>query len=89
MSPDGLPLVLTGDDGRFVHLNGPRHPGFQQDVLAYQADSNRWVKVGTTPFSRATVPTASWLGRWIIASGERIPGYRSPEVWSLDFTAPQ
>lgn len=89
VTPDGQLLVLTGDDGMFVHLNGPRHPGFQQAVLAYRPAEDRWMKVGTTPFSRATVPTAFWRGRWIVPNGERIPGYRSPEVWSLDFVPPR
>ncbi|NDE08474.1 MAG: hypothetical protein EBZ89_13955, partial [Chloroflexi bacterium] len=28
----------------------------------------------------ATVPTTVWRGKWIVPNGERIPGYRSPEV---------
>jgi N-acetylneuraminic acid mutarotase len=89
VTPDGQLLTLTGDDGTLVHLNGPRHPGFQQAVLAYRPAEDRWIKVGTTPFSRATVPTTVWHGKWIVPNGERIPGYRSPEVWSLEFTPPR
>lgn len=89
MTADGQLLVLSGDDGTRVHLNGPRHPGFPQSVLAYRPAEDRWVKVGTAPFSRATVPTTVWRGKWIIPNGERIPGYRSPEVWSLDFVPPR
>jgi N-acetylneuraminic acid mutarotase len=89
MTADGQLLVLSGDDGTLVHLNGPRHPGFPQSVLAYRPAEDCWVKVGTAPFSRATVPTTVWRGKWIIPNGERIPGYRSPEVWSLDFVPPR
>lgn len=76
-------VVLTGDDGANVHLNGPGHPGFTQTAIAYSADENRWMDAGSVPFSRATVPTALWQNNWVIPSGERIPGVRSPEVWSL------
>ena len=79
----GRLLVLTGDDGKRVHLNGPNHPGFPTDMLVYDPAKDSWEVGEEVPFSRATVPVAMWEGSWIIPSGERIPGYRSSEVWSL------
>ena len=84
---DGRLLVISGDDGTRVHLNGPRHPGFPQEVLGFSPNDNEWTEAGTAPFSRATVPTTQWRSRWIIPNGERIPGYRTPEVWSLELAA--
>lgn len=84
VSSTGKLLVISGDDGQRAHLNGPNHPGFPTDIWAYDPVSDRWQPAGESPFSRATAPTALWRGRWIVASGERKPGYRSPEVWQLD-----
>lgn len=84
---DGQVLVLTGDDGTRTHLDGPSHPGFPRDVIGYDPKSDRWLMFGEVPFSRATVPTTTWRGRWIIPCGERIPGYRSNEVWTLSAVA--
>ena len=81
----GLIFVLTGDDGKRLALNGPNHPGFQRDLLIYDPGADRWQSEGEMPFSRVTVPTARWGDRWIIPNGERMPGIRSNEVWSLSF----
>jgi hypothetical protein len=80
----GRLIVLTGDDGSRVGFQPPsEHPGFARDALAYDRRSDRWVNVGPTPFSRATVPVVSWRGQWVIPSGEVRPGVRSPEVWTF------
>lgn len=84
----GRVLVCSGDDGTRAHLTGPAHPGFAREVMVFDPGSGLWRVEGETPFSRATVPTARWNGRWIFASGERIPGCRSPEVWSLSLLEP-
>lgn len=81
---DGKLLVISGDDGLRAHLNGPDHPGFPTDILAYDPAADRWSGAGEAPFSRATAATVAWRGGWAVASGERKPGYRSPEVWWLD-----
>jgi N-acetylneuraminic acid mutarotase len=88
VTPDGGLLVLGGDDGRSVHLNGPHHPGFPRKLLRYDSGSATWQTIGELPFSHATVPTTQWRGRWIIPNGERIPAYRTPEVWSLECGSP-
>lgn len=79
-------LVISGDDGQRGHLIGPDHPGFPLNTLAYDPVHDTWKKIADTPFSRATAPTTLWQGAWIVASGERKPGYRSPEVWALRFS---
>ncbi len=84
LTPAGEILVIGGDDGTRVHLNGPGHPGFPREILRYEPAKDQWSPVGAAPFSRATVPTTPWRGRWVIANGERIPGYRTPEVWTLE-----
>ncbi len=76
-------LVVSGDDGTRAHLAGPNHPGFLQEVLVYDPSRDAWsVAAEEAPISRATAPTVVWRGAWTIASGEKKPGYRSPEVWS-------
>jgi N-acetylneuraminic acid mutarotase len=77
-------LVIGGDDGTKVNFRPEtEHPGFPRDVLAYDVQRDTWTKVGTAPFSRATVPTTQWQGEYIVPSGEVRPGYRSPEAWGL------
>lgn len=78
-------LVMTGDDGLNVNFEPKtQHPGFPRTVLAYELAEDKWTELPQQgPLSRATVPTTIWNGRAIIPSGEARPGYRSPEVWSL------
>jgi N-acetylneuraminic acid mutarotase len=83
MTARGELLVISGDDGTRAHLIGPSHPGFRQEVFAYDPARGAWRQLADGPLSRATAPTAEWRGGWIIASGERKPGYRSPEIWSI------
>lgn len=82
-STAGELLVISGDDGTRGHLVGPNHPGFLQEVLVYDTVRDVWKKATDAPISRATAPTALWRGSWIVASGERKPGYRSPEIWAV------
>ncbi|MDB6092831.1 MAG: hypothetical protein JWM32_393 [Verrucomicrobia bacterium] len=84
LARDGQLLVIGGDDGGRRHLDGPGHPGFPRDILAYDPSRDRWSVRGQAPFSRATVPATEWDRQWIVPNGERIPGYRSPEVWALE-----
>ena len=77
-------LVISGDDGVNAALTSPAaHPGFTNEVLAYDAARDKWIRIGTTPAPRVTVPAVHWRERWVIPSGEQRPGVRSPEVWSL------
>lgn len=77
-------LIVSGDDGRFVHFEPPAaHPGFPREVLAYDPRADRWVSLGDSPLSRATVPVVEWRGQAVIPNGESRPGVRSPEVWAF------
>jgi N-acetylneuraminic acid mutarotase len=77
-------LVCTGDDGTKVTFEPlQEHPGFPRDVLAYDADADRWTLAGEVPFSRATVPLVKWRDVFVIPNGEVRPRVRTPEVWSL------
>lgn len=78
-------FIVSGDDGSRTALIGPQHPGFKQEVLVYDLQSDTWITAkAEAPISRATAPTAEWNGRWIVASGEKRPGFRSNEVWSVE-----
>jgi len=79
----GRLLVMSGDDGTRTALDGPDHPGFRRDGLLFDPALNAWTAVSSGPISRATVPTAFWHGEWVVPNGERRPGYRSNEVWSV------
>lgn len=81
---EGL-LVLCGDDGKKVGFKPETsHPGFPHRALFFNAAKRTWTELADGPFSRATVPTTFWKGRFVIPSGEARPGYRTPEVWSVD-----
>jgi N-acetylneuraminic acid mutarotase len=84
VTPDGKILMQTGDDGTRILLDGPNHPGFRHDGLLYDPKTDQWTPVTDGPISRATVPSAFWNGKWVIPGGERKPGYRTNEVWSVD-----
>jgi N-acetylneuraminic acid mutarotase len=79
-------LVVSGDDGTMVNFKPmSQHPGFSRDVLAYDADHDRWEASGAAPISRATVPVVRWRGRFIVPNGEEKPGRRTPTVWEAEF----
>ena len=78
-------LVICGDDGSKVGFKPEtKHPGFPHAVLTYDVASGAWQRLQEGPFSRATVPTVEWEGRFVIPSGEARPGYRTPEVWAVE-----
>lgn len=78
--------LLSGDDGsKFGFKPETEHPGFPRDALRFDVDEGRWLSAGPVPFSRATVPTTEWQGRFIIPSGEARPGFRTNEVWQMEF----
>jgi N-acetylneuraminate epimerase len=88
LTRDGRFLVCSGDDGTKVNFKPEtEHPGFPRDVLAYDPAADRWQTWGAMPFSRATVPAVAWGERTVIPSGEARPGYRTPEVWTLNLSS--
>ncbi|QIF01833.1 galactose oxidase [Roseimicrobium sp. ORNL1] len=78
-------LLLCGDDGSKVGFKPEtEHPGFPKGTLLFDVSAGDWHRLPDAPISRATVPTTIWNGRIIIPSGEARPGFRSPEVWSVE-----
>lgn len=74
--------LLGGDDGSQVNTPPDQHPGFNNTILHYNANINRWTPAGHLPAPRVTTPCVRWHDAWVIPSGEMRPGVRSPEVWS-------
>ncbi len=84
VTSEGL-LMICGDDGAKVGFKPETaHPGFPHTVLQFEVKAGAWLKLADAPFSRATVPTTLWGGRWVVPNGEARPGYRTPEVWALE-----
>jgi N-acetylneuraminic acid mutarotase len=51
-------------------------------VQIFSPRTNTWRAGGAMPVARACVATTVWGGAWILPTGERSAGCRSPEVWS-------
>jgi N-acetylneuraminate epimerase len=83
---DYLVLLGRGADGVDVDRPLQERTEFGSDVLGYNVVTEKWCEIGTLPFGRAAVPSASWRGGIVVASGEIRPGIRSNEVWWLRTT---
>lgn len=78
-------LIVSGDDGELVNFEPKsQHPGFPQNVIAYDPKADEWNDLGAAPLSRATAPVVNWQNLAVIPNGEARPGYRTPEVWGLE-----
>ncbi|MDR3692279.1 MAG: hypothetical protein P4L46_23050 [Fimbriimonas sp.] len=78
-------VLLGGDDGSQVGVSHEKHTGFSPMELHYRPPTNSWVLSGTLPVRRATAPVVRMGSRWVLVGGERQPGIRSPEVWSIEW----
>lgn len=79
-------LFPGGLDGQTAkHTDPATFPGFVTDLLAYHAESDSWLNLGNIPenTARVTAPTTLWNKKWVIPSGEKGPGERSPKVFSI------
>ena len=57
------------------------HPGFSCDVLAYDAERDRWDIVATSPATpQVTTMAVRWVEDIVIPSGEISPGVRPPAI---------
>ncbi|AWI08354.1 sodium:solute symporter family transporter [Ereboglobus luteus] len=74
-------LLVGGDDGSQWGVTAPNHKGFPRTILAYHTITDTWVAMGEVPFSLVTTSMTPWEGGFVITSGEREPGIRSPAVW--------
>lgn len=60
------------------------HPGFENDVYAYQTITKTWTKIEQLPFSPpANFSISSENEAHFLISGETSPGIRSPLIWKL------
>lgn len=91
-------LVFGGDDGKYfaqTQTLQDRHPGFSNNIWAYNTITNTWAVIGQLPVNRkndaATAPNASvwapvttpaviWQGRLVLPGGEARPAVRTPRV---------
>lgn len=57
------------------------HPGFSNEVLAYDIETNTWQSIGSIPYATPVTTTAvQWNDCFIIPSGEIKAGVRSPNI---------
>ena len=65
-----------------IHALYDNHPGFSSEILAYHITTDTWTKRGEMPVTGpVTTPAVRWGNDVVIASGERIPGVRTRDVW--------
>ncbi len=79
-------IIIPGglDQATLQYTDPSTHPGFSDAVLAFNKQSQQWVKMNDMPkgSSRVTAPTVSLNGKWLVISGERAPGVRSPKIYA-------
>lgn len=89
---DGF-VLIGGWDDKAVKLGNrgtallSKHPGVNRSCFVYDIQTDSWAEVDAFPdeeMGRVTVPTTLWGKRWILASGERRPGVRSPRIFALE-----
>lgn len=73
------------DSATAAYSDPSNFPGFVTDLLGYNAESDTWISFGNLPegTTRVTLPSVRWNKEWVIPNGERGPGRRSPEVFTL------
>jgi SSS family transporter len=78
-----FPGGLDGETAK--HTDPASHPGFLEDILAFNTLSESYVSIGALPrgAARVTLPSTSWNGKWILPSGEAGPGVQSPAIFTL------
>lgn len=79
-------FCLTGADGSLLEKAAELkfdHPGFPKRMLAYHTITDTWVDGGPTPAAPVTTPAAKWDGAYVLISGEKQPGVRTTQAWSI------
>jgi N-acetylneuraminate epimerase len=75
-------IVFGGDDSTHLGFKPPdKHPGFPNNVYAYDVTADRWTQIGKSAFVPVASPLVKWLDGHVVASGEIRPGVRTREVW--------
>lgn len=80
---DGDILIIGGVDGSGVGKRPQEFYPASQRIQKFSTAENRWVEAGNAPVGRVCVATTKLDKAWILPSGERSAGVRSPEVWSV------
>ena len=79
-------FLIGGADGASVGSPPQEFKLVPQRIQAYSGKNNSWSEAGNAPVGRVCVSTAEWHGEWIIPTGERSAGVRSPEIWAAKIT---
>jgi N-acetylneuraminic acid mutarotase len=75
-------IVFGGDDSTHLGFRPPdKHPGFPNNVYAFDVEAERWSRIGRSAFVPVASPVVKWLDGHVVASGEIRPGVRTREVW--------
>ncbi len=77
-------LAIGGVDGSWGDKRPQDLPEAPRRIQAYSIRNNSWSDRGAAPVGRVCVSAVEWAGRWVLPTGERSPGVRSPEVWSFE-----
>jgi N-acetylneuraminic acid mutarotase len=85
----GEVLLVGGVDGSLAGKPVSDFLPVPQRLQAYAVAARSWREAGNAPAGRVCVTTTEWNGRWILPSGERSAGVRSPEVWALKISPPR
>ncbi len=80
-------LAVGGVDGTGFGRPPQEFHLVPQRIQRWSSVAKTWSEAGNAPVGRVCVSTAEWGGEWILPSGERSAGVRSPEVWALDVRA--
>jgi N-acetylneuraminate epimerase len=75
--------LLGGVDGAGAGKSPREFFHVPQRIQFYDPAAAVWHDAGFAPVGRVCVSASFWGDRWVLPSGERSAGVRSPEVWSL------
>jgi N-acetylneuraminic acid mutarotase len=76
-------LLIGGVDGTGFGRPPQEFYHVPQRIQRWSPATKMWGEAGNAPVGRVCVSTAEWRGEWILPTGERSAGVRSPEVWTL------
>jgi N-acetylneuraminic acid mutarotase len=77
-------VIFGGNDGTSSIAMRELHPGFQREVLIYDASRKAWRVQGEMPVSLVTTGSVRFGNGIVIPGGEDRPGSRSARVISMD-----
>lgn len=83
VDPQGIIHLIGGVDGDLADVDPSEFREVPQRIQSYNPSSKSWNITGNAPGGRVCVSTTEWQGDWILPTGERSAGIRSPEIWSV------